>query len=203
MALTMYYRSNSFVKMWVANYLKYIFLANKKGALIFSDGSKNIEFSEMPYVGRTLEWEPQHLPAVLIDKATTNMVTQSISKDFIYEARSDDTEQYRYVGGDILIDLNILVRARTMPERENLADIVSLYLAHPDAKDYFMRHDIAIEKVPSVSGESSVPAPGGLDFPIYICSMSLGVRSQWVQKEAITDPRLNEIIATVEAEVNL
>jgi hypothetical protein len=33
-----------------------------------------------------------------------------------------------------------LVRARTIPERDNLVDIVTLYLSHPMAKDFFEQH---------------------------------------------------------------
>ena len=197
MALDMTYRSNRFVKNYVAKYLTSIFLANEKGALTFSDGSKNITFSQTPYVGRAMQWEPQHLPAVLIGKATTTLHPLSFTKDGLYEARASDADQYRYVGGDITVALELLVRARSEPERENLADIVSIYLSHPAAKDFLLAQNIVIEKNPTVSGESTLPAPSGLDYPIYIASMSLTLRSQWVEQEALTDPRLIDIISDI------
>ena len=203
MALTMTYRSNRFAKMIVVKYLKSIFLAHAKGQLILTDGSKNITFSETPHVGRSMEWEPQNLPAVLIDKATTSMAYIGFSKDKIYDARNGDADQFRYVGGDISISLDILIRARTIIDRENLSDIVAIWLAHPDAKDYFIQQNIVIEKLPTVSGESSMPAPSGLDFPIYIANMNLGLRCQWVEEEPLTDPRLIDVISDVEAEVDL
>jgi len=208
MPLQMYYRGSRFIKNYLITYLKATFYAAEKGQLLLTDGTKRIEFTDLTnkstygvWVGGTLSWNEQYVPAVLISESRVTFTPLSFSKEFIGDVDDEVAagDQWRHYGGDITVALNIAVRARTIIEKDNLVDTVCLYLVHPDAKEFFGQHNVVIPRHPSVSGESTVSAPG-IDFPLYTSSISFELMGQWDYREEVAGPRLNAIVADIVAD---
>ncbi len=203
MAIMTYYRGVEFVKNYFQHYLTGIFIAAQKGALLLTNGFKEIKFSRTPEVVKRMKLDYRKLPAVLIGTARGEYIYRSISKDLLRTPDYDepDEDQYKFYGGDIRLTLDLDVRSTTQEERDNMVDIVCLYLVHPDAKDYFLRHDILLEKPPSINGERELYEPG-IDMPIYSTTLSVFTISVWrVQKDL--EQRLEELFADITAEIRI
>ena len=136
-----YFRGTSFLKTFVVKFFRSIFYAGEKGSLIFTDGTKEISFSGPVEVQKAGSWDYRNLPAVLIG-ATRGTFIPTLNKDLVRDAQYGDDRQVTEYGGDIDLSLSIEVVATSIEERDNLLDIVSLYLSHPDAKDYFSNQDV-------------------------------------------------------------
>lgn len=197
MAITTYYRGVAFIKDYFVHYFNSIFFAAQKGQILLTNGFKEIKFSDRPHVLRRASWDFNKLPAVLIGAVRANYKYMSIAKDYLNEAGATSTDQYRYYGGDINSTMDIEVRARTIDERDNLVDITCLFLAHPDAKDFFDKHAIVLKAPPSVGSEKDIFEPK-IDHPIYGTSLSIDLVSPWMIKIPITEYRLIDVIADLD-----
>lgn len=197
----MYYRGIRFCKDFVVQYLNYIFFAGEKGLLLFTDGTKKIEFTKRPQIVKMDSWDARQMPAILVGASSGNYIYRSIDKDHIHTAGATDAVQERSVGGDISLTLNLSIRATTIDERDNLVDIACIYLAHPDAKTYFERQAISLPAPPTISGESKLMEPS-VDYPIYATSISIPLLCIWRDTTTMED-RLENIIVDIEANFNL
>ena len=193
MSLTTWYRGVRFIKDFMAKYLNYIFIANSKENLIFTDGTKKIQFSRMPEAVKRASWEYRVLPAVLVGKVTGNLQYITFSKDLIHAAGDDETNQVYTEGGDFDLTLSLSVRATTIEERDNLVDITAIYLAHPDAKTYFMKQGLRLPEAPKLGVEEEVKEPT-IDFPIYGTNMSIRILSRWQEERPIEERLLNILL---------
>ena len=202
MAIMTYYRGVEFVKSYFQHYFTGIFVAAQKGTLLLTNGYKEIKFSRTPEVVKRMKLDYRRLPAVLIGPTRGEYIYRSISKDLlrIPDVSEPDEDQYRFYGGDIRLTLDFDIRATEAEERDNIVDIVCVYLAHPDAKDFFLRHGVVLEKPPSIGGERELYEPG-IDMPIYSTAVSIGTISVWRIKQALED-RLEELFVDVEFELN-
>jgi len=192
----MWYRGVRFIKDFMCQYLNYIFIANQKGSLVFTDGTKSIQFSGTPEAIKRASWEYRALPAVLIGRVTGGLKYVSFSKDLLDTAKSDDTNQTYRDGGDFDINLILDVRATTIEERDNLTDITGIYLSHPDTKDYFMRQGLRLPEAPKLGTETEIKEPT-IDYPIYGREMSIRILSRW-QEERAMEERLLSILVDLE-----
>lgn len=194
MAITVFYRGVDFIKNYVVRYLNSAFLANAKGALIFTDGVTNMEFSKTPMVIKSNSWTSRELPAVLVGTASGGFGYRTFSKDRLLDESFDDTGTARIVGGDIDLNIDLSIRATTIPERDRLVDTVCYLMSHPDAKDYFAQHGISLPSAPTIGGEYALGSPDSTDdFPIYATSVGLTLHSGWQSKETL-ETRLLDII---------
>jgi hypothetical protein len=202
MAILTYYRGVAFAKDYMVHYLNSVFKAAAKEAILLTNGYKEIKFSRTPEVIKRMKLDYRNLPAVLVGPARAEYIYRSVSKDLLRVPEVGDSEgQYNFYGGDIRITLDLDVRSTLQEERDNIADIVCLYLAHPDAKDFFLRHGIVIEKPPTINGEREIPEPN-IDMPSYSTTISVALISVWrIQK--VLDDRLAEIFVDVEAQLSL
>jgi len=196
MALTTWYRGVRFVKDYTVKYLNLIFLAQQKGSLLLTDGDKKIKFSRTPEAIKRASWDFRMLPAVLIGKATGGLKYVSASKDLLSSAKAGDSNQTYRDGGDFDLSISLHVRARSVDERDNLLDITCIYLAHPDAKDYYLRQGLILPEGPKIGAEREVPKTG-IDYPIYETDVSLRVISRW-QEERPMEERLLGILVDIE-----
>jgi len=190
------FRGVSFVKDYLVKYLNYIFLAEKKGQLAFVDGTKKMEFSERPHIGKYMSWTQRELPAILVGAASGNFQDMGISKGLVDAPVEGGSGNVREFGGDITVSIDISVIASTIPERDKLVDIVCIFLSHPDAKDYFYKHNLLLPKAPSMRGESDMHIPN-IDYPVYKTSIGIDVVGSWRVKES-SDLRLIDIIVSIE-----
>jgi hypothetical protein len=203
MAILTYYRGVEFVKSYFQHYLEGIYSAAQKGSILLTNGYKEIKFSRTPEVVKRLKLDHRNLPAVLIGPIRGEYIYRSISKDLlrIPGITEPDESQYRFYGGDIRMNLDIDIRATSQEERDNLVDVTCLYLAHPDAKDFFQRHAIVIEKPPSISGEKELYEPA-IDMPIYSTTVSISVISVWRIQKTLED-RLEELFVDIDVHMHL
>lgn len=204
MALQTFYRGIRFSKEYITKYIKSVFIAADRGQLVLTDGTNKIEFSATPFVGSIYAWEEQRLPAVLIGEATVTAKPISIAKDFALavDDEIEEDDQWIHYSGNFYLDFSISVRARSMPERDNLTDIVVLFLSHPDAKDFFEQHGVQIQKHPTVGGHAYQKLPG-IDFPVYMSTISFGVVTTWDYREEETGARLQTIVVDIIAQMDL
>jgi hypothetical protein len=201
MALRMWYRGTHFVKDYIAQYLNYIFYANEKGSIVFTDGRKAIKFSSRPTAMKRASWDFRVLPAVLIGNASGNLQYITFAKDILKTRKvvNDDgvhTDTYTQVGGDFDLSVNVTIRATTVEERDHLTDIVAIYLAHPDAKTYFENHYLTLPEGPRFVGDRDVKEPN-IDHPIFETSLSLRVLSRWQEENETQNDRLLDVISDV------
>jgi hypothetical protein len=192
----MYYRGVRFAKDFMVQYLTSVFKAAERGSLLFTDGTKQIKFSNFPTIVKSYPIDARrNLPQIIIGEVNGGYIYKSIDKDHIYSSQDGEAEQYRTVGGDIELTVSISIRATTPEERDNLSDIVGIYLSHPDAKDYFGNHGIVIASGPSFSGEQIIAEPN-TEFDIYHIGMSVQLVSCWRDTTDLED-RLIDIISDI------
>jgi len=189
----MWYRGVKFIKDFMCQYLNYIYIANQKGSLLFTDGTKEIKFSSTPVALKRASWDARVLPAILIGKVSGGLQYITFSKDLLDSAKVDDTNQTYRDGGDFDVTLTFAVRATTIEERDNLADITGIYLAHPDAKDYFLRQGLRLPEAPKLGAEIDVSEPT-IDHPIYDREMSIRILSRWQEERAIEERLLSILV---------
>ena len=207
MAVTMWYRGIRFTKDFIVKYLNYIFMANSKGSLLFTDGTKKIEFARVPVVTKRGSWDPRSLPTVIVGKATGGLKYITFSKDLLQTttdvaSATGMTNLYSTVGGDFDLNINLSVRSTTMEERDNLVDIVGIYLSHPNTKDYFMNHYLVLPEAPRLVGESDIMEPG-IEYPIYATDLSFRVITRWQEYTEDELYTLGKVIVDIEAEFDL
>jgi hypothetical protein len=116
----------------------------------------------------------------------------------VFTADGQSVDQYDTVGGNFDITIQLAIRATTIEEKDNLTDITGIYLAHPDAKDYFMRHYLLLPDAPKLGTETDVSEPT-IDHPIYETTMNLRVISRWQEWSTTQVARLLNVISDVEA----
>jgi hypothetical protein len=203
MALQMFYRGIWFAKDYIIKYLNYIFMANQKGQIVFTDGTREIKFSSTPIAVKRASWTTRVLPAVLIGKASGGLSYITFSKDRLKSDHvlNDDgvtVDNYLTVGGNFDINIQLAVRATTIEERDNLVDVTGIYLAHPDTKDYFERHYLLLPEAPKLGTESDIKETG-IDYPIFETTMGLRVISRWQEWSKSEDDRLLNIVSDAES----
>jgi hypothetical protein len=201
MAVETFYRGVAFIKDFVERYLNAVFMAGAKGSILLTNGYKKITFSKTPLVIKRSSWDYRQLPSVLIGQARGNYEYKSIEKDHLYTPLATETgadADIMVYGGDIKLTLDLDIRATSIEERDNIVDIVCLYLAHPDAKDYFLKQQIVIPAPPTISGERDIFEPA-IDHPIYGSTVSIPLISIWRVTSDI-EYRLEEIFLEVDLE---
>lgn len=193
----MFYRGIRFAKDFVCQYLTSVFKAAEKDALLLTDGTKKVKFSSWPTIVKAYPIDARRsLPMIVIGPASGNYIYRSIAKDHIVSSEDGDPTQYRTVGGDIEISLDLSIRATTPEERDNLADIVGVYLSHPDAKTYFERQGIYLPEGPSFSGERQLEEPNN-EFNVHVVGMNLRLLGNWRDTTDLPD-RLIDIISDID-----
>jgi hypothetical protein len=204
----MWYRGIRFVKDFLVQYYNYIFLANQKGAIVFTDGTKEIKFSRTPVAIKRASWVARELPSILIGKAGGGLNYISFTKDLL-QTETDTlppsgyaATSYDSYGGDFDLTIGLSIRASSVEERDNLVDIVGIYTAHPDTKDYFMNQYLVLPEAPKLGGESEIHEPG-IDHPIYAAEMSVRVMSRWQEFKSEENYTLGDVVADIVAEVSL
>ncbi|MFA5132669.1 MAG: hypothetical protein WC444_05105 [Candidatus Paceibacterota bacterium] len=198
MALTMVYRGIEFIREYVALYLKAAFMANTKGAVIFTDGTNKITFSREPHVSVAQEWVEREIPSVLIGSPSGEFGLRTFANDLL---RNDDNTEgtgsaYKYTGGDIELTHEIVIRSKTAAERDRLVDTVCLLLSHPDARAFFGKQNIAVPKPPSIGGYREINEPT-IDYPIYEGTLSFYTCGYWQDKEELGEKLLDIIVEVI------
>lgn len=203
----LWYRGISFVKDFLVKYLQAIFYANNKGNLLITDGTKKVEFSNLPFVGKRASWDARtQMPAVIIGKASGSLPAISFTKDLLTTDLTEgvsggatgDYVTWEGVGSDFDLNYTLSARATTIEERDKLVDVTGIYLAHPDAKDYFNTHYLVLPEGPKVSGENDIKEPG-IDHPIYGTDLSIRIISRWQENRGTNVWRIEDIVADATA----
>lgn len=195
-----YYRGCSFLKSFVVKFLRSIFYAEQKGALVFFDGTKEISFSDPVHVEKTGSWDYRNVPAVLIG-ATRGTFIPYLNKDLVNDPDETETKQSTEFGGDIDLSLSIEVLATSLEERDNLLDIVSIYLSHPDAKDYFLKQNLRFRAGVTISEGGTRHQPD-LQQPVYYSTIDVDISTSWRAEEEVGS-RLADIIVDIDLEEEL
>lgn len=196
--ITMQYRAIEFIKSYLVRYISAVFKANEKGAINFTDGTNKITFSRTPYAIKEASWTARETPAILVGTAGASFTERTFAENKLYDESFETDGQYRYFGGDIDLDVELSVRANTKEERDNIVDILCIFLTHPAAKEYFLKQDIKLPEPPVVSGETEVMEPN-VEYPIYASSIGMKLHSGWIEWETL-EARTIDIIADIAME---
>lgn len=179
------------IKDYVVKFLTYIFLAEEKGQISFYDGHKLLKFSKRPTIVKRSQWDFRTLPCILIGSANGTLEQISIEKDFLgdtvsYVVGTDDPgptgTAFYETGGEINLSIDIDVQAYTQEERDKLMDIVSVHLASPVAKDYFMKHYTRLPTNVRVREGGATTLPN-IETPIYYSSINMDFVGAWRSRE--------------------
>ena len=128
MAVTTYYRGVAFIKDYYVRYLMGVFKAAQKEAIVLTNGFKEISFSREPTVVKRVAQDARPaFPYILVGPVRAEYIYRSVSKDFLYDPRTTDTDQYRIYGGDVRLNLDLSIWASQQEERDNLVDITCLF----------------------------------------------------------------------------
>lgn len=195
-----YFRGVRFIKSFTVKFLRSIFYAEQKNALVFFDGTKEIEFSNPVHVEKAGGWDYRNLPAVLVGAARGTFVP-SLNKDLINDPDVDAARQVTEFGSDIDLSLSIEVLATSLEERDNLLDIVSIYLSHPDAKDYFLKQNIRFKAGVTISEGGTRHQPD-IQQPVYYSTVDVDLATSWRAEEEVGS-RLSDIIVDIDLEEDL
>jgi len=208
-AITTYLRGIHYVKDYMIKYLKMVFYASEKEQLVFTDGHKKIEFSRRPDVLKRASWDFRNVPAVILQNVSSTYIQRSIAKDLIDVAAYDQTgnpyedisvmDDKRVVGGDIELVTTWQIWATSIEERDHLADMVCLYLAHPDAKDFLLKQGVVVAGSPRVSGDREIKEPQ-IDHPIYGTDLSVTLMGPW-RSISDADVTLAELFVDISVEL--
>ena len=125
-----------------------------------------------------------------------------LTTDYDYASNGESVTVYNSCGGDFDLTYGLSVRASTTEERDNIVDVVGIYLAHPFAKDYFMKQYLVLPEAPKINGEAEVKEPG-IDHPIYATEMSIRVETRWQEFTSEEYPTLGDVISDFEAYLDL
>ena len=197
-----YYRGVEFIKDYFVKFYRALFYAEEKDQIRFFDGTRKKEFSRRPDVMKKGGWDYRSVPVILVG-ATNGKFKQFLTNDFIDGSQAGEAAtEYRDVGGDIELTIELLVYATTLEERDSLTDIASIYLAHPDTKTFFMKQYIRLPTEPRIS-EGGPIYETKIDFPVHYNTISMDAVGTWRTSEAVTDPRLLDIISDIVAVIDL
>lgn len=220
--MIMWSRGISFVKNFLVRYLTYIFTANQKGFIKFiagelsgtesefniNDGTQKMVFSNTPHIMKRASWDARtQMPAILVGTSSGSVPYIAVPKDLltteteVISGGADTVKFWKSYGGDFDMTYTLSVRATTIEERDRLVDITGIYLAHPDAKDYFLQHYLVLPEGPRISGEKEIREPGIDVAPVYSTDLSIRILSRWQESRAQEGYRLGNVIADVEAYV--
>lgn len=174
----MFYSLVQDTKSTMVGFLKFLFFENAKGRLKFTNGTRRVEFSTVPVkVIEAYQWKFQEHPVVLIDTAVGNMHQLSVAADFLDTIVEDGTTFFVF-GGDSTLTVTLTCIAKTKEERDNLVDIVAIYLSRPDAKQFFLKNGMDIPNPVAITGEAVLESPN-TDFKLYSTDLTLDVHVQW------------------------
>lgn len=199
--IRMQYRSIEFVKSYLVRYISTVFKANAKGSVLFTDGTNEIKFSRVPYAIKEASWTARETPAIIIGAASARFIERTFAENRLYDESGETDGEYRYFGGDIDIDVELSVRAANKEERDNIVDILCIFLTHPAAKEYFLKQDIKLPEPPTVSGETEINEPA-IEYPIYATTILMKLHSGWLEWEPLEE-RLIDIISEIDLELTL
>lgn len=196
-----YYRGVEFIKDYFIRYLKALFLAEDKNQIKFFDGTKRKRFSRFPNIVKKGSWDQRAVPCIIIGAASGRHKMVSIAQDFIDAADENSPVDYREVGGDIELTVDLEIYGPTLEERDTLVDIVSIYLSHPDAKIFFHNQYIRLPEEPTIS-EGGPVHKTEIDHPVYNSFISMPAVGTWRSSETQGD-RLLDIIVEIDAQLDL
>lgn len=196
-----YYRGVEFIKDYFIKYLKALFLAEDKDQIKFFDGTKRKSFSRFPNIVKKGSWDQRAVPCIIIGAASGRHKMVSIAQDFVDASQEGDQANYRDVGGDIELTIDLEIYGPTLEERDTLVDIVSIYLSHPDAKIFFHNHYIRLPEEPTIR-EGGPVHKTEIDHPIYNSFISMPAVGTWRSTETQGDTLL-DIIVDIVAELEL
>lgn len=179
------YRLSERVKNNFIEFFQKIFVLYSEEKTQFTDGYFKVSFGQVPKCQSVDTYDFKYLPTVVVSVTNVTAKDYSINK-FIgyYDESGLATEAY---GGFANINLNFQVRARTSAERNNLADIVSMYLNSIETKKAFHgTHGIAILGAPTFSGES-VEADMQTNVPLFTTNIRQEVFTEYEESADVVD----------------
>jgi len=170
-------------KFVIIDFLRRIFDANARGLLDFKDGDRAIKFTSRPRIIQTDEWDRRIHPVVLIGSAS-GPIQKFDLQDF------KDVGDFITLGGYAELSLTLSGVAKTKEERDDLIDVVAVYLSRPDARTFLQANGVVLPKPPSFDGETSMDVPT-TDYKLYQTDLGLQVNVEW--EEAIAVQRISKI----------
>ena len=153
------YRITKRTKRHFIDFFQKLFSMYAEDKLQFNDSYKKIVFSNPPKCQAVDTYDFKYYPILLIGVSSGVSRDCSLNKFKDYYTNEMSVVDSVY-GGFFTATLNFQIRTRSDDERDNLADLVLMYLDSVDTKRLFEKDfGIRILAAPNVSGESSEDDP--------------------------------------------
>lgn len=180
------FRISERTKKHFIDFFQKLFVLYTENKVTFDDSYKKIVFSKPPKCLSIDNYDFKYYPIVLVGISSISSRDCSINKFKDYYTDSIGVVSSVY-GGFAETNLNFQIRARSGDERNNLADIVLMYLDSVDVKKTFARDfGIRILGSPSITGESSEDDPQ-TNVKNFVINLSQKFESDYEEGIDITD----------------
>lgn len=158
-----------------------------KGKLTFDDAYYTISFGDTPKCVSLDNYDETYHPVVLVGVTGGTTRDISINKFKDYHTDPDSGLVNDIYGGIATTTLNFQIRARNEDERNNLADIVSMYLNSQETKLAFLNtYGVRLIGAPTFAGESVEDDPQS-NVKLFITDLTQVAESDYEEGVDIVD----------------
>lgn len=159
----------------------------EQGKITFDDAYYSIKFSKSPKCLSIDNYDLKYHPIVLVGSSggSTRDISINRFKDYNTDQSSGLVNEVH--GGIASMTLTFQIRTRSEDERNNLADIVTMYLGSNSVKQSFLStYGVRVIGAPSFSGESVEDDPQ-TNVKVFITNITQNVESDYEEGIDIVD----------------
>ena len=145
----MYFRLSQDVKILFLTFFQKLFALYEEGKISFVDGRNKLVFASSPKVYEIDTYDFKTYPAILVGISNSSSRDASFNK---YRGYDSSTASYIY-GAIANLTLTFTIFALTKEDRNQLADLVYIYLLKQETKQTFEQQKGIRFQTPSLSGD--------------------------------------------------
>ena len=149
----MYYRLSQDIKILFLTFFQRLFALQKEGKISFTDGRNRIMFAQAPRCMELDTYDKKYYPCVLVGLSPASFRDVNPSK-FRAVVNNDAGEPQNIYGFISSLTVNFNVVSLTKEDRNNLVDLVCMYLAKYETKAAFINQYGIRLGMPTFSGDN-------------------------------------------------
>jgi len=181
------YRITERPKKHFIEFFQALFDLYDKGKLSLDDGYYKIAFAQTPQCRSIDNYDEKYMPIILVGTSSTSTKDSGINKFKDYYTDPISGLVSSVYSGFANVTLNFQIRARSEDERNNLADIVAMYLDSYDMKQTFLtKYGVRIIGAPSLTGEAVEDDPQ-TNAKMFVTNISQVMESDYEEGVDIVD----------------
>lgn len=180
----MYFRLSNDVRNIFIQFFQKLFALYSENKITFVDGRNKIDFTVFPKCLDMDTFDFKYFPSLLIGLAPGYFKDVHFNKFRGLDVT--DTEGSKIYGGVVELTLTFQVYATTREDRNNLADLTSVYLTKYDTKALFEQQYGIRLTTPSLSGDFAEDDPQ-TNLKMFYTNISLPVHVDFEDQTEILD----------------